>query len=275
MSASLPYRGDGSDRPPEIVVPPDRMPLRREGRPLKRWVYAAAFGERLMVCAGVVRIGPVPQSFWAVWDRERRALREHTLLLPRPRAVSVVAPDATSGSPGRLLVADGTVRAELTVEPGSPVETASEHGPSWIWTRKQGAVRVHGRVELDGEAVELVSRAWEWSAGAGATEAGAGVGWNLVTGVHDAESASERTVWVGGTPHEVGSVRFAEDLGSVAFAEGGELRFSAEAERARRDDLVVFRSDYVQPFGTFAGVLPGAGELAWGRGVMERHSARW
>jgi len=94
--------------------------------------------------------------------------------------------------------------------------------------------------------------------------------WNLVAGVHDAPRGSERTVWVDGEPHEVGPVAFAEGLDAV-----GDLRFAPEAERVRRDDLLVIASDYRQPFGTFTGTLPDGTELASGHGVMERHRARW
>jgi hypothetical protein len=55
----------------------------------------------------------------------------------------------------------------------------------------------------------------------------------------------------------------------------GELRFSAEAERARRENLLLVRSSYRQPFGTFAGRLPDGSELAQGYGVMESHEAWW
>jgi len=54
-----------------------------------------------------------------------------------------------------------------------------------------------------------------------------------------------------------------------------DLRFEAEAERVRRDDLLLLASDYRQPFGSFAGTLPDGTELARGYGVMERHRARW
>ena len=94
--------------------------------------------------------------------------------------------------------------------------------------------------------------------------------WNLVAGVHDAPRHSERTVWVYGAPSEVGPVAFADGLDAV-----GDLRFSPEAERVRRDDLLLIASDYRQPFGTFAGRLPDGTELASGHGVMERHRARW
>lgn len=278
MALQVPYRGDGAGRPVDV----DRMPLVLHGRPRKRWRYVAVFGEHLMVCAGVVQIGPVGQTFWAVWDRERRALHERTRLGPRGRR-------AVSLPPGAVRVRDGAVSIALVVEPGEPVETATPAGAAWIWTRKQGGVRVHGTVVLDGRTLALDApgcvddsagyherdTAWEWSAGAGRADDGRAVAWNLVTGIHDSRVRSERTVWVDGRPEEVAPVRFADDLTAVTFAGGEELRFSAEATRRRVDDLKVFRSDYVQPFGGFSGTLPGGLRLTAGRGVMERHSARW
>ncbi|HEX2084467.1 MAG TPA: DUF2804 family protein [Solirubrobacteraceae bacterium] len=282
MSPVLPYRGSGEDRPAGLVVPPARMPLLAHGRPLKRWRYVGVFGDRLMLCAGVVRIGVLPQTFWAVWDRRREALRERTRLVRPLRFVSLPLD-------GRVVIRDGTVAADLVVAPGTPVETASQHGPAWIWTRKQGGVRVTGRVVLDGEPIEVDAcgcvdesagyhareTAWEWSAGCGRLTDGRAVAWNLVTGVHDAERGSERTIWVAGEPVETAPVRFAESLDAVEFADGARMTFAGEATRSRTDDLLVFRSDYVQPFGTFAGTLEGGLELAEGRGVMERHSALW
>jgi len=191
--------------------------------------------------------------------------------------------------PGRVLVSDGHVAVDLVVEPGVPVETVSEAGSARIWTRKQGAGRVHGTALMDGETVEVDSLGcvddsagfhdretrWEWSAGVGSLSDGRPVGWNLVAGVHDAEVGSERTLWVDGVPAETAAVTFNVDLSAVAFAGGEELHFGAEATRERCDDLKVFRSDYVQPFGSFTGTLPGGLELAEGRGVMERHAALW
>jgi hypothetical protein len=278
MALELPYRGDGTGRPVDLA----RMPLVLGGRPRKQWRYVGVFGERLMLCAGVVRVGPVPQSFWAIWDREKQALRERTRLRAPRRYVRLPA--------GRVVVRDGGVSVDLAVEPGVPVETVSAAGNGgWIWTRKQGAVRVHGTVTLDDETVALDALGcvddsagfhdrlteWSWSAGAGELADGRTVGWNLVSGVHDADAGSERTLWIDGTPVEAPPVTFAHDLSEVRFAGGEALAFSGEAVRERDDDLVVFRSEYVQPFGTFAGTLPGGLVLASGRGVMERHTALW
>ena len=82
-------------------------------------------------------------------------------------------------------------------------------------------------------------------------------------------------MWVDGVASEVGPTTFADDLQLVSFSEGGALRFSAEAERERRENLLLVRSSYRQPFGTFTGELPGGVELADGFGVMEEHHAKW
>ena len=99
--------------------------------------------------------------------------------------------------------------------------------------------------------------------------------WNLVAGVHDAPADSERTVWVDGEPAEVGPVTFAPDLSQVTFAEGGSLEFTEWAAREEDMNLLLMRSRYRQPFGTFSGMLPGGIELAQGYGVMEEHDVRW
>jgi hypothetical protein len=249
---------------------------------LKRWRYVGVYAADLMLCAGSVRIGPGRQSWWAVWERNRRRLHERTRW--RGGRVDV--------SPGRVRVRDGSVAVDLVLEEAAAaeVEVVTPDGRGYAWTRKRAPVAARGTVRVEGEARAVDAwglvdesagyharhTAWRWSAGVGTARDGAGpVAWNLVAGVHDSPTASERTVWSGGEAREVGPVDFAEDLGSVAFAEGGALAFAAEAVRARDDNFLVFRSDYEQPFGTFRGTLPGGIELAEGYGVMERHVAVW
>jgi hypothetical protein len=257
------WRGPGPGRPP-LPLPPDRMPLVRGGRPLKRWTYVGAFGPELMLCAARVRIGGLPVAWWAVWDRA------HGRLLTGGRGVHV--------SPHRVALAG---RFELSVGEGAAIEVVSPHGREYAWTRKRGGVPARGwvgrgrRVELRAVVDESAGyharrTAWRWSAGVGVAASGEPVAWNLVDGIHDAMEASERTVWIAGEPHEVGPVDFADDLSAV-----GGLRFTAEAKRAHRRRLLVMSSDYEQPFGAFAGELPVAGPLREGWGVMERHDVRW
>jgi hypothetical protein len=273
----LPHRGDGTTRPAGLRLPPARMPLLLGGRPLKRWRYVGVYAPEALACFGVVRIAALPQAFWAVWDRERRRLSEHT-----------------GFGRGRVLLDHDCVQvpgvAELVLEPaGEAVEVVSRHGAQYIWTRKQPA-RARGSLTTDGRTIAVDAAAliddsagyharetrWDWCAGVGTAVDGTPLAWNLVAGVHDAPRGSERTVWAGGAAREVGPVRFAADLSAIAFAEdGAALGFHAEAQRARRDDLKLLVSDYRQPFGTFTGALPGGLPLAEGFGVMERHAVRW
>jgi len=104
---------------------------------------------------------------------------------------------------------------------------------------------------------------------------GTPLAWNLVTGINDPASGSERAVWVDGVPHEVGPVEFDPALRFIRTGAASQLRFEAEAERSRRENLLLVSSEYRAPFGTFSGTLPGGVELASGRGVMEHHRARW
>jgi hypothetical protein len=270
------WRTGMPDRP-AVPLPPARMPLLRGGRPLKRWRYLGCFGPDVMLCAAVARVGPLPVAWYAVWDREQRTLVDHTLR--RPGGVRV--------EPGRANVVDGPVTIDLIVEERDGVETVSPHGREYIWTRKQGGVRVRGGVaigdrrhEIDASGIVDESAgyharhtSWMWSAGVGVADSGAAVAWNLVTGVHDGADTSERTVWIDDEPHHVGPVAFD---GLAGISGGGvALGFQGEATRARDENLLLFASSYEQPFGTFTGELPVAGRLREGYGVMERHDVRW
>lgn len=251
------------------------MPRWRNGRPLKRWRYIGAYGPGLMICAGDARIGPLRQRFWAVATSDGR-LREKTALFGSG-GVRIAGPELSIDSAG--------VRARLRVEEqDEPVETLSPHGDSYVWTAKQGGVRVSGLVDLDGEPLQFDERGivddsagyharhtvWSWSAGVGVLTDGRPVAWNLVTGVHDAPEASERTVWVDGVASEVGPVEFASDLTRV-----GDLTFTEWSAREDNTNALLLRSKYRQPFGTFKGTLPDGNELAEGYGVMETHDVYW
>jgi Protein of unknown function (DUF2804) len=268
-----------------------RTPLFDGTRPLKRWRYVGVFSEQLAACAALVQIGPLRQSFWALHLREEDIERERTRLIPRRGEVELLGgPGSAKAGASRLRVRDRGVELELELDEAGAIEALCPNGKSRVWTRKQAGVAARGTLRLDGgpprtiEARAVIDdtagyhareTAWWWSAGIGESTDGVALAWNLVSGVNDPPEGSERAVWVAGLPREVQSVDFAADLSCVRCVDGSELRFSAEAERSRRDNLLVLASDYRAPFGTFSGELPGAIALARGFGVMEHHRARW
>lgn len=282
-------------------------PLFRRTRPLKRWRYVGVFGEQFMICAASVHVGPARQTFWAVFERasalqgtptelQRTPSGEHprghkqangplverTHLIPRSSALDL--------TPGCLRIRDGGVLLDLTLDEEDGIEATCPHGRSHVWTRKQAGVRAQGTLTLGARAPAPIDALaviddtagyharvteWWWAAGVGFGPDGTPLAFNLVQGVNDPPSGSERAVWVAGVPHEAPPVRFAGDLRCISSENGSELRFAPEAERSRRDNLLLVRSDYRAPFGRFSGTLPGDIPLAHALGVVEHHRARW
>jgi hypothetical protein len=278
QNIKLPYRGDGTDRPFGIVVPPARMPWMKAGRLLKSWRYVSIWSPELSICAANVGVGPVRQEFWAVWDRGAAQLHEKTRL--RPCAVQL--------SPGKVVVRDKGIVIDVTLDERDGIEVIVPDGEAYTWTRKQ-MVRAYGTVQLPHatrqvEAMALIDdnagyhrrqTNWLWSGGAGHDIEGRSVAWSVIVGLNDPARNSERTIWIDGVPREVGPVTFADDLSAVRFNDGTAVQFQEEAVRQRRDNLVLVRSSYRQPFGSFNGTLPGNIQLREAYGVMERHDAVW
>ncbi|MGH2912908.1 MAG: DUF2804 domain-containing protein [Solirubrobacteraceae bacterium] len=258
------------------------MPLFRGTRPLKRWRYVGVFGEQFMICAATVQVGPARQTFWAVFERSSRAITERTRMVPRRGALDL--------TPGRLQVRDDAVLLDLSLDEDNGIEARCAHGGEQVWTRKQAGVRAHGTLILGArppiaiDALAVIDDTagyharvteWWWAAGVGSAPDGTPLAFNLVQGVNDPPSGSERAVWVAGIPHEAPAVHFSSDLSTISSNDGSELRFTAESERSRHDNLLLVSSDYRAPFGSFSGTLPGGIPLAHALGVVEHHRARW
>ena len=296
----LPIRGPRV-RTLDVPLPPGRMPLVRDRRPLKRWRYVGVYTAELMLCAGEAHVGGLPQRWWAI------ALPDGTLL-----ERTTISRGGVRLAPSRVRVdgrAQGGPRVSIELQLGetAPVEVVSPHGRSYIWTAKRAPVHVRGQVRIEAGPEAAAPRlfsfdgehgfidesagyharhtAWRWSAGVGRAGDGRSVAWNLVDGVHDAPEASERTVWIDGEPYELEPQPFGGDLSRV-----GHLAFEPWSAREHSMLLGVVRSRYVQPFGTFSGTLPGAMPsggaadatahpaavtLAEGYGVMEDHEVAW
>lgn len=284
--AALPWRGSEKDRP-DLPVPPARQPLLHKGLMRKRWRYVGYYGDDVMLCAAVVGIGVFNHTFWSVWDRKANdgegRVFEHTRLRPGKPEVRLDGPSVE--------IRAGGVRADLTFGESEAIEVASPSGRGWGWTRKSAGVPLSGRIEAGGRTFEVDGfgvddqsagfharhTAWFWSAGIGTAADGSALGWNLVEGVNDSPTRSERTIWVDGVPREPAPVSF-DGLEAVRFeGDTGEpgLKFEfGGAERRRRDNFGLIRSHYVHRFGTFTGFLDGV-ELATGAGVMEEHDVVW
>ena len=219
---------------------------------------------------------------------------QRTRLLPRRRELQLargrLAGDDGAAAHGVLRIRDRGVALDLRLDEEAGIEARCAHGREHVWTRKQAGVAARGTLAIrGGPPREVRARAviddtagyharhteWWWSAGVGQGPDGEALAWNLVSGVNDAPSGSERAVWIDGAAHEVPPVEFSPSLLRVRGEDGSELRFHPEAERAHAQNLLLLKSDYRAPFGSFSGTLPGGVALAHGLGVVEHHRALW
>ena len=252
------------------------MPLIYRARLLKRWRYVAVWSPHLLLSVCRIRVGPAFQEFWAFWDGQ--TLQERTRLWPGP--VDLLE--------SQVVIRDRDVSAELTLRVIDAFQVLTFDSRAYTWTSKQlvqatGSVRLRGtNYQLDAPGLVDDSAGYhprhtryKWSAGAGTDTQGRSVAWNLVVGINDLPTNSERTVWVDSVPKEIDPVRIDDDLAGVTFADGERLDFQSKAIRETHDNLLVIRSNYRHPFGTYSGTLPGNIQLRNAYGVMEDHDVYW
>ncbi|HEY6909402.1 MAG TPA: DUF2804 domain-containing protein [Myxococcales bacterium] len=186
------------------------------------------------------------------------------LLLDPDRAPPPVSAVAPVGVEGRF---DFTQKMVLVPAEGE-VRSANVRFP--VRGELAGLDYTHGLLPRD--------TSWRWAFGCGRSGSRQ-VGFNFSEGFLQGEG--ENAVWVDGEPRAVGPVSFGFDPASpmgpwrVRSRDGRvDLSFQPEGYRAQAVDLKLILSRYLQPFGTFSGVLDGVRIDAL-PGVTEDHTARW
>ena len=278
-SLDQPYRGQGADRPTGVPLPPQHLPLLRAGQLRKSWHYVSFWSRELSFCAAQVRVGPLRQEYWGVWDRAAGQFRQ----------ASHIFGSRLQLESNRVRVADGEVHIDVTFAISASFEVYRPAGRAYIWSHKdysraaKGRVR-YGDISRDVSGVMFVDvnagyherhTKWRWAAGAGTDQQGRSIAFNAITGLFDTPTNSERTIWIENDGQEVGPNKFADDLSSVSFAEGGRLTFHPEQLIENHDNYLLIRSDYFHWFGTYSGTLPNGIELREAYGVRELHDAVW
>lgn len=281
----------------------------RRGR-TRRWSYSGAGTPDVAVGAAIVDLGFASTAFaWCqvdgrllTWDARglpvvSARVGDHAGSSARFR---VPGARVSIGSDGQLdldvPVSGGRLRAVTTVEPGHPAVcvTPTPRG-GWNATQKVAGERARLRLTAPGTQVTTTAgtwrdwtlgaqdrdTTWRWAAGAGTADDGRRVGLNVSTGMNG--RVGEDLVWWDDVPHPLP----LDHLGPVGSdlrgdwrldGPGWELTLTSRGVRAADENLVVVRSRYVQPVGTFHGTLPGPDgapvpvELV---GVTEDHEARW
>ena len=165
----------------------------------------------------------------------------------------------------------------------------------WAGLAASGELRAGGRRYplaggvggLDGTHGYLARHtSWRWAFACGRLEDGTPLGLNLVEGFNEArEDVNENAVWLGGALWPVGRARFQWnhddplDRWHVTTTDGAvELTFRPLAVHREDRDLVLVRTRFVQPLGTWEGTLRLGGRVHRLRqvpGVAEDQNATW
>jgi hypothetical protein len=249
----------------------------------------------------------------------RRMLAERSLLVPPQLAhIDDLAAEAraslrslrssmlieASVKAGRVAFDGRGVSVELRLRPQSApaslTAVCSVTGGGVTMTQKtvcvpcDGEVRAGGRTfRLDGALAGLdyshgyLAREtrWRWASASGRLGDGRTVGLNLVEG-HNDGAVTENALWIDGRLSQPGHASFELDERAPERpwrirTDDGRVDLAFEPEGVRREDidLKLIASQYVQPMGTFKGVIKdesGAEIRVEGLpGVVERHRARW
>ncbi len=203
------------------------MPMRKD------WTWIGGFGPELMLCAASARVGPARTAWWAVWDGERLHERSY-----RRRGPVGVSPERST------CPACSTWRSSRA-RPGRCARARCGRASA---RRACAGRRSAVPVDLPGLIDESAGRhprrmSWWWSAGAGELADGRAVTWNLVDGLHDGATDSERAVWIDGVPR----ARAAAAVPRTRRRRRPPLH--AARHPRPQENLLLIASDYEQPFG--------------------------
>ncbi len=162
------------------------------------------------------------------------------------------------------------------------------------YTNKAAALPATARLTIDGEAVDLNGMAaidwtrslaeretkWKWASFSGLAD-GVAIGLNLSAEVYDdASGASRENVFFrDGDLYILGAARFGVPARPKSepwtiIGDDLDLTFTPIGARAQKKNFGLVVSDFVQPYGTFRGVVRGV-EITDAFGVVESHRSVW
>lgn len=285
----------------------------------KRWHYVGLGNADLFIGVAIVDLGWTGTAFAYVFDRRSKTLLANWRQDGLPGLQCGVSDRPLSGcdswfrGPGaqlslkhqahsdtlRLSVQTGTMnlQADMSLRDAAPMLLAiGPIAPGGVAhaTQKTPALQVSGTLHVDGRryaldrAIASVDASngllarntdWRW-----ACAHGPDVGFNLQSGYF---GANENALWLHGALIPLGAARFEFDPQRPlapwrVSTDDGLLDLSFQPEGARQEDrnLIIAASHYIQPIGSFSGVVRAAADAAPVSvsgllGVTEDHRSRW
>lgn len=282
----------------------------------KKWMYVAIIRPPIFVCACVVDVGYSKAAFAYVYDDERRRMLADVSTLGVAGGVTDSARDGFAARlASRGLMVDMrydagvySVRAKgkgLDLNASLDAKAAPEGitgirevDPNrWSTTEKRALLEASGSVQAGGDRFDLAGglagydythgllprrTRWQWAFLIGKGKGGAPVAVNLVEGFM---RETECAIFTESGPRAVGEGHFRFDAKrplerwSVGSHDGAvSLEFSPGAMHREARNLILVRSRFVQPVGSFSGTISLGDEqieLSRALGVVEDQDVLW
>jgi hypothetical protein len=261
----------------------------------KKWVWLGIASDEIWISLAVVRMGYATNTFAFAFDPKSRVMLADKTVIGPPRAARIADdPHASgvlagfeSGKTHVLIERDhaechvrGSLGADFELdvrldESSSPPPIAAIAGlggslasatEKRVLTKVKGSARVAGRTFRLDQALGgydythgLMPRhtQWRWAFGLGRSTKGEPIAFNVVEGfVGEAECAAFDKTAI----HPLVSPKFVFDRNNPEkewklTGEGIDLTFDVGAVHAQHTNLLVVRSHFLQPVGTFRGTL--------------------
>jgi hypothetical protein len=284
----------------------------------KRWQYVGLGNDELFIGLAIVDLGWTCTAFAYAFDRQSKSLLANWRQDGLPGLQCSVSDQPLTdchswfrGPAARLSLQHGAgdllslnvqvagleLQAELSLLDAAPMLLAIgpiEHGGVAHATQKTSALSVKGDVYVNGrryaldQAIASVDSSngllarntdWRW-----ACAHDKAVGFNLQSGYF---GAHENALWLHGALIPLGAARFEFDPKRPLApwrvrTDDGLLDLSFSPEGARQEDrnLGIAASHYIQPVGTFSGMVKAASDappyaVSGLLGVTEDHQSRW
>lgn len=274
----------------------------------KRWHYAALSCDEVFAAVAIVDLGWTSTAFAYAFDRRTRTLIAEMARDGLPGLGAAVAPHAGGASsfrfPGHnialnassLALRCGTFSIDAQFGAAAPTLLACglAEGGSVHATQKSGGVALRGELRAGGRTLRLdggvasfdysnglLARetSWRWASAHSRT-----LGFNLQAGYFGAQ---ENALWLDGDIIALDAAQFTFHPGAplapwhICTADGLlDLHFTPHGARAQRRNLLVAASRYIQPIGTFSGIVRASAAsppvtIDGLAGVTEDHFSRW
>ncbi|MCV2366910.1 DUF2804 domain-containing protein [Roseateles oligotrophus] len=284
----------------------------------KRWQYVGLGNDELFIGLAIVDLGWTCTAFAYVFDRRSKSLlanwRQDGLpslqckVSDRPlngckawfrgpgASLSLQHQQATDSLSLSVQTGEMQLQADLSLAEAAPILLAIgpiEHGAAHA-TQKTPALSVKGQLHVKGQTYSLDQAVasvdssngllarntdWRWAC-AHSPE----MGFNLQSGYF---GSNENALWLHGALIPLGAARFEFDPKRplepwrISTADGLlDLSFSPEGARQEDRNLIIAASHYIQPIGTFSGMVRAsldapAHQVKGLLGVTEDHQSRW